>query len=84
MIGRYILQADIFDILTNQAAGSGNEIQLTDAMQTLLNKQKFYGKKFTGQRFDCGNPLGLLEANISYAKDLDAKSLTKILTNISK
>lgn len=80
IIGRYILQPEIFDILSNQAAGAGNEIQLTDAMQNLLNKQKFYGKKFTGQRFDCGNPLGLLEANIAYAKDLDEVALEKILT----
>jgi UTP--glucose-1-phosphate uridylyltransferase len=80
IIGRYILQPEIFDILNHQESGAGNEIQLTDAMQNLLNKQKFYGKKFTGQRFDCGNPLGLLEANISYAKDLDAQSFSRILT----
>ena len=79
IIGRYILQPEIFNILSDQEAGAGGEIQLTDAMAKLLEKQDFYGQKFIGKRFDCGNPLGFLEANISYARDLDADKVAEIL-----
>lgn len=67
MVGRYILQPEIFDILKQTPKGSGSEIQLTDAMKTLLKTQDFYGLKFRGNRFDCGSVVGYLEANIYYA-----------------
>ena len=65
--GRYILQPEIFDILSNQEAGAGGEIQLTDAMQTLLSHQPFYGYTFTGRTFDCGSREGFIKANVAYA-----------------
>ena len=81
IIGRYILQPEIFDILNHQEKGAGGEIQLTDAMDHLLKTQDFYGTKFQGKRFDCGNPYGLLEANLAYAYELDPKKTSKIINH---
>lgn len=67
IIGRYILQPEIFNIIKSINHSVNGEIQLTDAMQTLLKLQKFYGIKFTGERFDCGSVVGYLDANIHYA-----------------
>ena len=64
--GRYILQPQIFDILEKQAAGTGGEIQLTDAMVALARTQPFYGLKFEGRSFDCGSKIGFLAANVAY------------------
>ncbi len=64
--GRYILQPEIFRILETQERGAGNEIQLTDAMKTLSQTQKFYGLEFEGERHDCGSRAGFLRANIAY------------------
>jgi len=63
--GRYILQPEIFDLLHNQAAGAGGEIQLTDSMLTLMQKQNFYGLKFRGTTYDCGDKVGFLAANVA-------------------
>ncbi|MDI3470520.1 MAG: UTP--glucose-1-phosphate uridylyltransferase [Pseudolabrys sp.] len=65
--GRYILQPQIFDILSRQSAGTGGEIQLTDAMIELTRQQPFYGLKFEGRSFDCGSKIGFLTANVAYA-----------------
>jgi UTP--glucose-1-phosphate uridylyltransferase len=65
--GRYILQPEIFDILATQQGGAGGEIQLTDAMIRLAEKQPFYGLKFQGRSFDCGSKIGFLAANVAYA-----------------
>jgi UTP--glucose-1-phosphate uridylyltransferase len=65
--GRYILQPEIFDILADQTRGAGGEIQLTDAMIRLAEKQPFYGLKFQGRSFDCGSKVGFLAANVAYA-----------------
>lgn len=65
--GRYILQPDIFAILENQERGAGNEIQLTDGMLRLKEKQPFHGFHFTGRTYDCGSPEGFIEANIAFA-----------------
>jgi len=65
--GRYILQPEIFDILTHQTPGAGGEIQLTDAMITLSKSQAFYSFKFEGRTYDCGSKLGFLTANVAYA-----------------
>ena len=67
--GRYILQPEIFDLLGKQAAGTGGEIQLTDAMLALSRTQPFYGLKFEGRSFDCGSKIGFLTANVAYALD---------------
>ena len=65
--GRYILQPEIFDLLETQQKGAGGEIQLTDALLRLLEKQPGYGFQFEGRTFDCGSKLGFLSANVAYA-----------------
>jgi UTP--glucose-1-phosphate uridylyltransferase len=67
--GRYILQPEIFSLIAKQSRGAGNEIQLTDAMQTLMKSQPFTGVKYKGQSFDCGGKVGFLLANVVYALD---------------
>lgn len=69
--GRYILQPEIFKILENQERGAGNEIQLTDGMLRLKDKQKFYGFHFEGDTYDCGSPEGFVEANLAFALERD-------------
>jgi UTP--glucose-1-phosphate uridylyltransferase len=67
ILGRYILQPEIFDLLSEQEKGAGGEIQLTDSMLALLGKQPFYGVEYEGRAFDCGSKPGFLAANIAYA-----------------
>lgn len=67
IIGRYILQPEVFAHLAAFEKGAGGEIQITDAMAKLIGKQPFHGFRFDGTRFDCGGRLGFLEANIAYA-----------------
>lgn len=67
--GRYILQPQIMDILKDQAAGAGGEIQLTDAMATLMRQQSFHAYEYEGQDYDCGSKLGYLEAILAFAVD---------------
>ena len=67
IIGRYILTPDIFDELENTTPGSGGEIQLTDAMRSLLNKRPFYALRIQGTRHDAGDKLGFLIATVEYA-----------------
>lgn len=67
ILGRYILQPEIFDVLEDQKQGAGGEIQLTDAMQTLLKSQNFTSMTLNGKHYDCGNHLGFIEANIAFA-----------------
>jgi UTP--glucose-1-phosphate uridylyltransferase len=67
ILGRYILQPEIFGILSAQEKGAGGEIQLTDAMLALLKRQPFYAVKYQGKAFDCGSKLGFLIANVAYA-----------------
>jgi UTP--glucose-1-phosphate uridylyltransferase len=69
--GRYILQPEIFDILSSQEKGAGGEIQLTDAMIKLMGEQKFYGMKYRGRTFDTGSKIGFLMANVAYALERD-------------
>ncbi len=66
IIGRYILQPEIFDHLSTFERGAGGEIQLTDAMAKLIGKQPFHGLRYEGTRYDCGSRLGFIEANIAY------------------
>ena len=65
--GRYILQPDIFALLETQAAGAGGEIQITDAMLKLAERQPFIGYRFEGRIYDTGSKLGFLTANVAYA-----------------
>jgi UTP--glucose-1-phosphate uridylyltransferase len=67
IVGRYILTPRILDILKDTQPGKGGEIQLTDALNTLLKKEKLYALEFEGKRYDAGTPLGWLEANVDLA-----------------
>ncbi|BBK37500.1 UTP--glucose-1-phosphate uridylyltransferase [Allostella sp. ATCC 35155] len=67
VIGRYILEPEIFDHLGRKERGAGNEIQLTDAMAHMIGEVPFHGLRFDGRRFDCGDKAGFLEANIAFA-----------------
>ena len=65
--GRYILQPEIFDILSAHEAGAGGEIQLTDAMVKLMASQDFHALEYEGVTYDCGDKIGLLRANVALA-----------------
>ena len=65
--GRYILQPEVMRILEGQEKGAGGEIQLTDAMAQLIGRQPFHGFTFDGQRYDCGDKAGFVQANIALA-----------------
>ncbi|ACL56182.1 UTP--glucose-1-phosphate uridylyltransferase [Methylobacterium nodulans] len=65
--GRYILQPEIFGILSKGEKGAGGEIQLTDAMKRLSETQSFYGMRYRGKTYDTGSKLGFLVANLAYA-----------------
>jgi len=67
VIGRYILSPEIFPLLAEQKTGAGGEIQLTDAMARLIGRERFHGYRFEGERFDCGDKAGFLEANLAFA-----------------
>ena len=67
--GRYILQPEVMRVLDAQEAGSGGEIQLTDAMAKLIGKQPFHGFRFSGRRHDCGDSYGFVTGNIAMALD---------------
>ena len=69
--GRYILQPQIFELLESQEGGAGGEIQLTDGMIRLSQRQPFYGLEFAGRTYDCGSKLGFLGANVAYALERD-------------
>ena len=65
--GRYILQPEVMRILEGQEKGAGGEIQLTDAMAQLIGNQPFHGITFDGQRYDCGDKAGYIQANLALA-----------------
>lgn len=67
VVGRYILPADIMSILERTERGAGGEIQLTDAIAKLLERQQVLAYEFKGRRYDCGSKLGYLEATVDYA-----------------
>lgn len=69
VVGRYVLQPRIFELLEQTGAGSGGEIQLTDAIAKLLEEDQVHAYRFHGTRFDCGSHLGLIEATIRFALD---------------
>jgi len=67
VIGRYILEPEIFDALCSTSPGAGGEIQLTDALRALLQKRPIYGFRFEGKRYDAGDKLGFLKATVEFA-----------------
>src|SRR3954454_13753732 len=72
--GRYILQPEIFDLLSTQERGAGNEIQLTDSMIRLMKQQQFFGMKYQGKTYDTGSKIGFLMANVAYALEREELS----------
>ena len=64
VVGRYLLAGEIFDELEGVQRGAGGEIQLTDAIASLLKKQRALAYTFNGTRYDCGSKLGYLQANV--------------------
>ncbi|QWP75012.1 UTP--glucose-1-phosphate uridylyltransferase GalU [Lysobacter sp. K5869] len=69
VVGRYVLNPRIFELLESTTPGAGGEIQLTDAIATLLQQETVNAYRFQGTRFDCGTHIGLIEATIRYALD---------------
>jgi UTP--glucose-1-phosphate uridylyltransferase len=67
ILGRYIIQPEIFDILERTNPGAGGEIQLTDALRELCRRQAMYAYHFTGVRYDVGDKLGYLQATVDFA-----------------
>ncbi len=67
IIGRYILQPEIFGELEAKRIGTGGEIQLTDSMARLIGRQPFHGFRYQGKRYDCGDKVGFIEANAAFA-----------------
>ncbi|MGH6893127.1 MAG: UTP--glucose-1-phosphate uridylyltransferase GalU [Dongiaceae bacterium] len=65
VIGRYILQPQVFSELERHERGAGDEIQLTDALARMIGHTPFHGFRFHGQRYDCGDKVGFLQANIA-------------------
>lgn len=82
VIGRYILQPEVFDHLSAFETGAGGEIQLTDAMAKLIGKQPFNTLRFEGKSYDCGKRLGFIEANIAYG--MASKDIGKDVQEIVK
>ena len=83
VMGRYILQPEIFDILENTPPGKGGEVQLTDAIRTMaVEQQSVYAYNFQGRRYDVGDKQGYLEATVEFAlkrPDLRDKFLPYLL-----
>ena len=83
VVGRYIIEAGVFFQLGTQDRGTGNEVQLTDALARQIGKVPFHGFRFSGERFDCGSKIGFLQANIAFAMSRNdlAKPLTSWIKN---
>ena len=80
VVGRYVLQPRIFELLESTKPGAGGEIQLTDGIAALLKEQKTLAYRFEGRRFDCGSRIGLIEATLQYAlDDADLRDAAKAL-----
>lgn len=67
IIGRYLLTPEIFDILETQTPGAGNEIKLTDAIDTLNKTQRVFAREFKGKRYDVGDKIGFMKTSIDSA-----------------
>ena len=67
IIGRYVLLPQVMDFLAEKVVGAGGEIQLTDAMARTIGAHPLHGLRFEGKRFDCGDKVGFMEANVAFA-----------------
>lgn len=83
VVGRYVLNPRIFDLLESTQPGAGGEIQLTDAIASLLAEEAVNAYRFQGTRFDCGTHIGLIEATIRYALDHEklSESAAQLMQN---
>lgn len=75
VLGRYIISSEIFPLLSKTKPGKGGEIQLTDALKVLAQREAVYAYNFEGKRYDLGDKLGFLQATVEFAlrrKDLGA------------
>ena len=85
ILGRYIITPQIFEVLNNVKPGKNGEIQLTDALQQLISIEAMYACEFVGNRYDVGDNLGLLQANIEFAlKRLDLREKIVKYINMCK
>jgi UTP--glucose-1-phosphate uridylyltransferase len=90
ILGRYIINPSIFDILSETKPGKGGEIQLTDALKVLSNKEAIYAYNFKGKRYDVGNKQGFLEATVETAlrrpelREEFLEYLVKVVSSINK
>jgi UTP--glucose-1-phosphate uridylyltransferase len=86
IVGRYILEPEIFEFLERTPSGRGGEIQLTDAMKAMIPSCDTYGYRFKGKRLDCGNHLGFLEANLEFGMrdPLIAKDAKELIKRVAK
>jgi UTP--glucose-1-phosphate uridylyltransferase len=84
VVGRYLLTPRIFDLLKTTPRGSGGEIQLTDAIAALLQYEDAFAMRFSGTRYDCGNTLGYIRANVDFALARDdlRDDLRSVLKNL--
>ncbi|SLN41503.1 UTP--glucose-1-phosphate uridylyltransferase GalU [Oceanibacterium hippocampi] len=84
VIGRYILEPEVFEHLERRETGAGGEIQLTDALARMIGNKPFDGYRFEGKRFDCGDKIGFLHATVAFAlaREDMAGSFTPILKDI--
>jgi len=69
VVGRYLLTPTIFEMLEKTGRGAGGEIQLTDAIADLLDRETVHAFRFAGQRYDCGSKLGYIRATLDVARD---------------
>ena len=83
VIGRYVLEPEIFEFLNKQKIGVGGEIQLTDGIQYLMRKSNVFGFEFDGDRYDCGSKLGFVKANLGFALN-DSEIKKEIVNYIRK
>jgi UTP--glucose-1-phosphate uridylyltransferase len=67
IIGRYVLLPEVIGHLSRMERGAGNEVQLTDGMAKMIGHAPFHGLRYEGRRFDCGDKIGFLEAQIAFA-----------------
>ena len=74
IIGRYILNTKIFELIEKQSPGALGEIQITDAIKNCIEYDNLYGKLLEGKHFDAGNPNGMLEASVFVSKKTSTNS----------
>lgn len=87
ILGRYIINPNIFNILEYTKPGKGGEIQLTDALKELAKHEAMYAYNFEGRRYDVGNKLGFLEATVEFAlrrEDLREEFLNYLIGIVEK